>query len=57
MEQKKIFRYMEHKEGAQQLSVCVCKFVYVCMCVCVCVYVCVMGKEVGWMNRLHDGAV
>ena len=57
MEQKKIFRYMEHKEGAQQLSVCVCVSLCMCVCVCVCVYVCVMGKEVGWMNRLHDGAV
>ena len=28
---------------------------YVCVCVCVCV--CEMGKEVGWMNRQHDGAV
>ena len=48
---------MEHKEGAQQLSVCVCVSLCMCVCVCVCVYVCVMGKEVGWMNRLHDGAV
>ena len=43
---------MEDKEGAQQLSVCVSL-----MCVCVCVCVCEMGKDVGWMNRHHDGAV
>ena len=43
---------MEDKEGAQQLSVCVSL-----MCVCVCVCVCVNGKEVGWKNRQHDGAV
>ena len=33
----------------------VCKFVCVCVCVCVCVRE--MGKDVGWMNRHHDGAV
>ena len=38
---------MEDKEGAQHL----------CVCVWVCVCVCEMGKEVGWMNRQHDGAV
>ena len=29
------------------------------MCVCLSLYVCVcvMGKDVGWMNRQHDGAV
>ena len=46
---------MKDKEGAQQICVCVCKFVYMCVCVCVCVTE--MGKDVGWMNRQHDGAV
>ena len=52
---------MEVKEGVQELCVCVkvCVCVRVCvwMCVCVCVREREMVKDVGWMNRPHDGAV
>ena len=37
------------------MCVCVSLCIYVCVCECVCVSE--MGKDVGWMNRQHDGAV